>query len=469
MYEDDTIAAVATAMANAGIGIIRISGKDAFSIAGKVFVPADKKKKIENLPGYTVHYGKIVSDGEILDEVLLLKMKAPHSYTAEDTVEIDCHGGRFVMQKILEAVVKNGARPADPGEFTKRAFINGRIDLSQAESVMTLISSQNELAMRASISQLQGSVKKKIEELRAEILYENAYLEAALDDPEHMSLDGFSEKLYGKILHLSGEIQKLLDTADDGRILTEGIRTVIVGRPNAGKSTLMNALLGKERAIVTEMEGTTRDVIEEHLHIGNISLILLDTAGIRDTEDPVEKIGVDKAEEELGGADLVLYVVDSSEPLDDRDMKIMELLKGRKFIVLLNKSDLENVTSEETLRGQLAEKKICAGTTECPVIEISAKDGEGIENIEEEISTLFFNEEVNFNDEVIITNVRQKKNLSDAMESLKLVGKAIEDGVPEDLYSVDLTDAYTSLGYIIGVETGEDLINEVFSRFCMGK
>lgn len=459
MREFDTIAAAATAMASSGIGIIRISGSESFSVMERVFRPHNRNKKMKEQPPYTVHYGTIVDGDEVLDEVLVVLMKAPHSYTAEDTVEIDCHGGRFVMQRTLELVLKSGARPAEPGEFTKRAFLNGRIDLSQAEAVMDVIQSRNQMALRSSVSQLQGSVRQEIERLRSAVLYETAYLEAALDDPEHISLEGYSQELLKKVEKLCEELDRLLESSENGRLLKEGIRTVILGKPNAGKSSLLNVLLGEERAIVTEIEGTTRDVLEEQLQLGGLSLVLLDTAGIRSTEDLVEQIGVERARKQAEDADLILYVADSSRPLDESDEEILELLKGRNALVLLNKSDLTPVLTPEMMEER----------TEHKVLLISAKEEQGIRELEQEIRSMFFQGDLDFNDEVLITNVRHKRALQDAKNSLQMVMESIRGGMPEDFYTIDLTDAYQALGRILGEEMGEDLVNEIFGKFCMGK
>ncbi len=459
MNHTDTIAAAATAMGSAGIGIIRISGTDAFAVLEKVFRPKNEKKVMSEQPGYTVHYGMAVDGEQVLDEVLVMLMRGPHSYTAEDTAEIDCHGGRLVMQKILEAVLKNGARAAEPGEFTKRAFLNGRMDLSQAEAVMDLIQSKNEMALKSSLAQLKGNVRQEIEKLRAQILYEMAFVEAALDDPEHISLDGYSEELLEKMRGIAAEVERLLKSSESGRMLKEGIKTVILGKPNAGKSSLLNVLLGEERAIVTEIAGTTRDVLEEQLQLGEVSLQLLDTAGIRSTEDVVEQIGVERARKQAEDADLILYVADSSRVLDESDEEILKLLEGKKALVLLNKSDLAAVITPQIMRER----------TGHPVLVISAKEGAGIQELEEKIRSLFFRGEVDFNDEVLITNLRQKQALMDASKSLSMVIESIENGMPEDFFTIDLKDAYTSLGFIIGEEIGDDLANEIFGKFCMGK
>ncbi|EGC74060.1 tRNA modification GTPase TrmE [Lachnospiraceae bacterium 6_1_37FAA] len=399
-------------------------------------------------------------DGEeTIDEVLVLLMRGPHSYTGEDTVEIDCHGGVYVMKRILETVIKYGARPAEPGEFTKRAFLNGRLDLSQAEAVIDVIQSKNEYALKSSVSQLKGSVLEKISEIRKEILYHTAFIETALDDPEHISIDGYGEKLQGTVEKLQGAIRRLLESADNGRIIKEGIQTVIVGKPNAGKSSLLNVLAGKERAIVTDIEGTTRDILEENIQINGISLNIIDTAGIRDTEDIVEKIGVDKAKDYAKDADLVIYVVDASRALDENDEQILEMIREKQALILLNKSDLDTVITKELLQKY----------TEKPMIEISAKQEHGIEKVEHALKEMFFEGKVSFNDEVYITNIRQKTALQNAYDSLEKVIGSIENNMPEDFYSIDLMDAYEALGSITGETIGEDLVNEIFSKFCMGK
>lgn len=459
MINQDTIAAIATAMSSAGIGIIRISGSDAFSIAERVFRPKKESKRISEEPAYTIHYGTIWDEEEMLDEVLVLLMRGPHSYTAEDTVEIDCHGGVLVMRRILEAVIRQGARPAEPGEFTKRAFLNGRLDLSQAEAVMDLIEAKNEMALKSSVSQLRGSVQKKIRKIREAILYEMAFIESALDDPEHISLDGYPERLEEIVEKLLEEVKKLLLSSQNGRILKEGIKTVIVGKPNAGKSSLLNALVGEERAIVTEIAGTTRDVLEEHIQLNGVHLNILDTAGIRSTEDVVEKIGVTKAMEHMEDADLILYVVDASMPLTQEDHTIIEKIADKKAVILLNKSDLQTVITKEQMEECLQH----------PVISISAKEEKGIEELEQAVGALFFQGELSFNDEIYITNLRQKANLEEAEKSLQMVLESIANQMPEDFFSIDLMNAYAALGSILGEEVEEDLVNEIFGKFCMGK
>ena len=383
----DTIAAISTAMSNSGIGIIRISGPEAFDVADRIYRSKKGIKKLKEQPSHTIHYGYIADGDEIIDEVLVMLMRGPHSFTAEDTVEVNCHGGVLAMKKVLETVIKYGARPAEPGEFTKRAFLNGRLDLSQAEAVMDIIQAKNQYALQSSISQLKGSVLRPIKELREEILYQIAFIESALDDPEHISLEGYPEKLAEKTDKWIEKTRALIDSFDNGRIVKEGINTVIVGKPNAGKSSLMNVLVGEDRAIVTDIAGTTRDTLEEQIFFGGISLNVIDTAGIRDTEDVVEKIGVEKAKEKAEKADLMIYVVDSSTELDENDNEIIEMIKGKKAIVLLNKTDLNMVTTEEQLKGKV----------DHPVISISAKEKTGMEQLEQTLKTMFFHGNLEFN------------------------------------------------------------------------
>lgn len=454
----DTIAAIATAMSNSGIGIVRLSGEEAVSIVDKIFLMKNNKK-LADMPTHTIHYGYIKDGEEVIDEVMVLLMRGPKSYTREDTVEIDCHGGVYVVKRVLETVLKNGARPAEPGEFTKRAFLNGRIDLSQAESVIDIIHSKNEFALKSSLSQLSGVVSNKIKDIRAMILHEIAFIETALDDPEHISIDGYGEKLAVIVNDAIGKVQVLLKNSDNGKLLKEGISTVIVGKPNAGKSSLLNTLVGEERAIVTDIAGTTRDVLEEQINLNGIILNVIDTAGIRETDDVVEKIGVNKAKKYLEQADLVIYVVDTSTTLDGNDFEIMEMLKERQAIILLNKSDLTPLTTTEDISKHVDKK----------MIQISAKKQSGIDEFEDTIKEMFFTGEVSFNDEVYITNIRHKNSLQETLSSLQLVLRSIEDEMPEDFYSIDLMNAYEELGTIIGEAVEDDLVNEIFSKFCTGK
>lgn len=455
----DTIAAIATAMTVSGIGIIRVSGEEALEIAGKVYRSKNGKNDLRKSESHKIHYGFIYDGEEMIDEVLVMVMKGPRSYTGEDTVEIDCHGGILAMRKVLEAVIRAGARPAEPGEFTKRAFLNGRIDLSQAEAVMDVIYAKNDYALKSSVSQLNGGISRRIRALREKIIYEIAFIESALDDPEHISLDGYGLRLKETLKLMMMELETLIASSDNGKVMTEGIRTVIMGKPNVGKSSLLNLLVGEERAIVTEIAGTTRDTLEEHIFLHGVSLNVVDTAGIRDTDDAVEQIGVSKARDAAKDADLIIYVVDGSVPLDENDREIIRIVRERKAVVLLNKSDLE----------QIVEKQQLENLTGHSVISISAKEETGIEELEKEILSMFYAGNIDFNDQVYVTNVRHKTALMDSLESLRLVDKAIEDGVPEDFYSIDLMNAYEQLGSIIGEAVKDDLINEIFSKFCMGK
>ena len=487
----DTIAAIATGMNQGGIGVIRVSGENAIAVADSIFVPKKKGKEIRNLDSYTAAYGNIVdkrklnsnhsvldesvnvqnyenrendinieeNNFEIIDEVIVLVMKAPSTYTKEDVVEIDCHGGMQVMKQILHLIIQNGARLAEPGEFTKRAFLNGRIDLSQAESVMDLISAKSDLAAKTALSQLKGNLRDKIMEIREEIIHNIAYIESALDDPEHYDLDGFGDTLDTLLSQKEQEINHLIQTAEDGQMMKEGIRTVILGKPNAGKSSVLNVLMGKERAIVTDIAGTTRDTLEEFISINGIPLNIVDTAGIRDTEDIVEKIGVDKSIEAMQNADLILFVVDSSTPLDENDYQIMEQIQDRQVIILQNKSDLQQVVSKEDITSHLDKM----------IIDISAKEQTGFDTFYQELNDMFFHGNLSYNDEIYITNMRHKEALMEALSSIKMVRESIAAGMPEDFLSIDLMAAYERLGYIIGESVEDDLVETIFREFCMGK
>ena len=454
----DTIAAISTAMNNSGIGIVRISGADAIKILNKIFRPA-KEKDMESVPGNTIHYGHIVDGDSIVDEVLVSVLRAPHTYTREDTAEINCHGGMFVLNRTLELVCRSGARPAEPGEFTKRAFLNGRIDLSQAEAVIDVINAENNYALKSAVSQLGGSISEKIKKERAILLEQMAYIEAALDDPEHIEMEGYAETLLPLLEKSRDSVDALIATADDGRIIKEGIKTVILGKPNVGKSSLLNALLGTDRAIVTDIAGTTRDALEESLRVNDINLNVIDTAGIRETEDVIEKIGVEKAKEYAKDADLIVFVLDASRPIDEDDREIARIISGRKAIALLNKTDLPAQTKKEE-----AEK--LAG---CTVIETQVRNGEGMEAFAAEIKRMFYKGDIDFNDQVYITNVRQKNALISARESIAKAIGSVKDGMPEDFYTIDMMDAYMFLGQVIGEAIEDDLANEIFDRFCMGK
>lgn len=466
MASSDTIAAISTGLTDSGIGIIRISGSGAVQVGDKLFRTPSGKKILKNAESHKLYYGFLLD----IDEVMAVVMRAPRSFTGEDTVEIQCHGGVLVMQKILAAALEAGARLAEPGEFTKRAFLNGRMDLSRAEAVMDVIHSQNEYALKSSFHQLKGALSEKVRGLRADILYEIAFIESALDDPEHISLEGYGEQLAEKLDIFCGELEKLLHTADNGKMIREGVHTVIIGKPNAGKSSLLNQLLGEERAIVTDIAGTTRDVLQETVRLGNISLNIIDTAGIRNTEDVIEKIGVDKAKTYAQKADLILYVVDSSVELDENDREIMELLRDKKVIVLLNKSDLSDVVSKEEVRRKFFCNTDCQHSQNgLSIVKTSARYGEGLRELESVIEEMFFREEIKSNNEIVITNMRHKQALQEAYDSLLLVKKSVEEQMPEDFYSIDMMNAYSSLGKIIGEQVDDDLVEEIFSKFCMGK
>lgn len=478
--QNDTIAGIASGMGG-GIGIIRVSGENCLEIVGKIFrnkkytdkYLKDREQKnigeiekeewdnkyFENKETYTIHYGFIVDDDKIIDEVLIMLMKGPNSYTKEDVIEIDCHGGPYVVQKVLQTVIKNGARLSEPGEFTKRAFLNGRIDLSQAEAVMKVISSKSDFALNSAIKQLEGGVSNYIEEIRQEILHNLGFIEAALDDPEHYDLDGYGDEL-AKIT--SGEISKLEDIIEkfnDGRMKSEGINTVIVGKPNAGKSSLMNLLLDEERAIVTDIAGTTRDVLEERVKLGDIILNLVDTAGIHDTDDIVESMGVSKAVDYIENADFIIYVVDSSVELDEADDRIIDILKNSNGVILMNKTDLDIKITKEQIKEKL----------DWDCIEFSNETGHGLDELTEYITNSFLDGNVTYNDQVYLTSMRHKEAVESAIVSLKNVVDTINAGMPEDFYTIDMMDAYKKLGLINGETASEDLVNKIFKDFCMGK
>ncbi|MDO4620146.1 MAG: tRNA uridine-5-carboxymethylaminomethyl(34) synthesis GTPase MnmE [Lachnospiraceae bacterium] len=475
----ETIAAIASGMTASGIGIIRISGPEAFAVLESIFLPRTAAD-VQNYKTNTIHYGWIkeyngkcsrhqeqklsmqeaASKEAVIDEVLVMIMRAPHTYTTEDTVEIDCHGGPYVMKRILEAVIAAGARPAEPGEFTKRAFLGGRIDLSEAEAVMDVIGSRSEDALKSSLMQLSGSVRRAISGIRTVLMDELAYIEAALDDPEHMDLTGYPEELAEKLQVPEQKLKELAATFDEGKMIRNGILTVILGKPNAGKSSLLNALTGEDRAIVTDIEGTTRDILEEQIELGGLSLRIIDTAGIRDNSgDAIEQIGIERARKYAADADLLLAVFDAARPLDDNDCEILQIMQGRKAIAILNKSDLPPVVKEEELQK-------LAGA---PVVRISAKELTGLTQMEEYIRNMFFSGKLDFNEETVITNIRHRDALMRSVESIRLVRESIENGLPEDFYSIDLMDAYRSLGEILGEEVSDDLVNTIFAKFCMGK
>lgn len=457
----DTIAAIATALNESGIGIVRISGPDAIRITDEIFVNSFGKRSFANYESHTIHYGFIMDGDSKVDEVMVSLMKGPKSYTKEDTVEINCHGGVLLVRRILELVLKKGARIAEPGEFTKRAFLNGRIDLTKAEAVMDIIGAGSKHALDISMKQLSGSLYASIKNLREKLIFEIAFIESALDDPEHISLEGYPKRLKSILDEELSVLDSLISSYEDGRLIKEGIKTVILGKPNAGKSSLLNALVGEERAIVTDIAGTTRDVLTENIRLSGINLNLIDTAGIRKTEDEVEKIGVKKAYDYSKDADLIIYVVDSSKPLDESDEEIIEIIKSKKAIVLLNKSDLNTLVDEEVLKEKIP--------SSCPVIKTSMTLNEGLDLFEKTLETLFFKGELKTDKEVYITSLRHKAALEEAKKSLLMVIDSLDKGMPEDFLSIDLMSAYSSLGRIIGEEVDDDLVNEIFSKFCMGK
>lgn len=459
LYNKDTIAATATAPGAAGIGIIRISGPGAIEVADKmVFKKNRGELSVSGQPSHTVRYGFVYDGEEPLDEVLVSVFRAPRSYTTEDTVEISCHGGAYVLRRVLSLCLKSGARLAEPGEFTKRAFLNGRIDLTEAEGVMDLISAGNEFARKNSLSALRGKILEKIVKLREEILTEAAFIESAIDDPEHYSLDDYPPALREKLRGLIHEMNRLIADSETGRVLKEGIKTVILGRPNVGKSSVLNLLTGEDTAIVTDIPGTTRDVLSSEINLKGIPLILYDTAGIREAGDKVERIGVDRSREMLKKADLVLFILDSAEELTAEDREIYESIisEGKKALILNNKTDLKSQRKD-------------LSCFDLPVIEFSAKEETGIEELSDMIGKMFLSDGSAYREEVYITQARQVESLRAAVRSLELVIKSIDDKMTEDFFSSDLMDAYSCLGNIIGEETDEDLFDMIFSKFCMGK
>ena len=488
---DDTICAIATALSPAGIGIIRISGNEAVKIVSNIFVNS-KKEKIALKESHKIHYGYIY-DGKndnLIDEVLVLTMFKPKSYTAEDVIEIQCHGGLLVLKNILNLLVKNGARIAEPGEFTKRAFLNGRIDLSKAESVTDIIMSKNNYALKASFNQLKGNLSNKLNTFREEILESTAFIEACLDDPEHMSVDGFKPKLKSQCENIIAELDTIIKNYDNGKLIKEGINTVILGKPNVGKSSLLNTLLNEDRAIVTDIAGTTRDTIKESINLNGITLNIIDTAGIRneDNIDTVEKIGIDRAKSEAENADLIILVLDSSRPLDKNDEELISLCKtlNKKTIILNNKSDLCSGAREtrayDTHAVGANACKALVGANVCgahvgadtirpnePLITFSTKTKEGLQELTTTIEKMFINKDLDFNNEIFISNERQLQSIKNAKLSLQNVLSSIGKDVSEDFLTIDLTDAYTHLSQVLGIEVTDDLINEIFSKFCMGK
>lgn len=456
---DDTIAAISTPPGVGGIGIIRVSGRDAFSIVNSIF-RSKKVKDLSSVKSHTIHYGHIVDGDSLIDEVLVSVMKAPNTYTKEDVVEINCHGGMVSVKKVLEQVLKNGARLAEPGEFTKRAFLNGRIDLSQAEAVIDIINSKTENSLKLAVNQLGGRLSKEIKKIMDKIIEIMAHIETSIDYPEYDLEEINYDNLENNIKEIRKEIRHLLETADSGKIMREGVKTVIVGKPNVGKSSLLNALLREQRAIVTSIPGTTRDVLEEYINISGIPFKIIDTAGIRETNDIVEKIGVDRSKELLELADLIIFIIDLSVPLTEEDRYIMDLVKERKTLVILNKTDKETVINKKEIYDKFINNK---------VLEMSTKNPEDIERLEETLKEMFDEGHFNIDDSAVISNMRHKNALIKANNSLEDVLKSISMNMPVDFLSIDLSNAYNFLGEITGETIEEDLINKIFSEFCLGK
>lgn len=459
MFIDDTIAAIATAPGEGGIGIIRISGEKSLQVANSIF-KSISGKKIEEYNTRTLIYGHIVDNDKVIDEVLVAFMKGPNSYTTEDVIEINCHGGFISVKKILELILSKDVRLADQGEFTKRAFLNGRIDLAQAEAIIDVINAKTDMAHTVAQSQLEGSLSKKIKDLRFNVTEILAQITVSLDFPdedvEHITYNTLKEKT----IDLQKEINKLYDTSESGKILRDGLKTVIVGKPNVGKSSLLNAILGENRAIVTDIPGTTRDVIEEFVNIKGIPLKIVDTAGIRETEDVVERIGVEKSREFFSAADLSIVVLDSSRSLDPEDIEILESVQPNKTIVLLNKTDLDRVINLDKIKEYIAEEN---------VIEISALQHEGIEKIHDKIEEMVFAGTVRNSSDLVVTNSRHKDALYKAKQSIEDALNAIESYMPLDFVEVDFKNIWDYLGYINGDTVTEDLLDTIFSNFCIGK
>lgn len=459
MFIDDTIAAIATAPGEGGIGIIRISGEKSLQVAQSIF-KSKSGKMIKDYNARTLIYGTVVDNEKVIDEVLVAYMKGPNSYTAEDVIEINCHGGFISVKKILELILSKGVRLAEAGEFTKRAFLNGRIDLSQAEAIIDVIKSKTDMAHEVAQSQLEGSLAKKIKDLRMNVTGVLAHLEVSIDFAEEDVEEITYQTLEEKALELRNEIKKLYDTAESGKILRDGLKTVIVGKPNVGKSSLLNSILGENRAIVTDIAGTTRDVIEEFVNIKGIPLKIVDTAGIRETEDVVEKIGVEKSRESFSTADLVIMVLDASRKLSEEDMEILESLKNKKTIVLLNKMDLEP---------QIELEKIEEFVNSEDIIKISALKHQGIEELQDKIEAMVYHGSVKNSSNLMITNSRHKDALFKAYESINDAISAIEQRMPYDFIEVDFKNIWDYLGYINGDTVREDLLDTIFANFCIGK
>lgn len=455
--EMSTIAGISTPLSNGGISVIRISGNDAIEIADKIY---KGKTCLRDVKSHTISYGYIEEDGNIVDEVIVLVFKAPRSYTAEDVVEIQCHGGIVVTRKILKLLIENGAMLSEPGEFTKRAYLNGRIDLSQAESVMDIIQSKSDYELKASLGRLFGKLSEKIRNLRDGILDDIARIEAALDDPEHYEISEYRDEIKNHVINYKKEAEHLLKNAANGKIFKEGIRTVIIGRPNVGKSSLLNSLLRQDRAIVTDIAGTTRDTLEETISIGDMVLNIIDTAGIRNTEDKIEKIGVEKSLKAAKEADLILYMAEAGRCLDEDELIILDKLRDKRIIFIRNKCD---ILDEETRDFNDTEN-----LNDIPV-DMSIKEEKGIEELKDKIQELFYEGKLDFNREVYISSLRQEEELRGAVDALTRTLEGFENNMEEDFLTIDLMEAYRKMGRIIGVEVEDDIADRIFSKFCMGK
>ena len=454
-----TIASISTAPGIGGIGIIRMSGKNTFNVLDKIF-KAKSPKSIEEIPGYTIKYGHIFDGEKIIDEVLVSYFKAPKSYTTEDMCEINSHGGTVVMRKILELCLKNGANLAEPGEFTKRAFLNGRIDLSQAESIIDIINAKSEREAKEGIKQLEGFLSEKLNEIKNNLLEIMTNIEVSIDYPEYDTPEVTNNDILRNIEESRKKLEDLKKSFDNGKLIKQGIKTVIIGKPNAGKSSLLNAILKEDRAIVTEIEGTTRDTIEEFVNINGIPLNLIDTAGIRNAKDEVERIGIEKSKKLAEDADLIIAILDSSKELSEEDIEILEIAKNKKSIVILNKVDLEQKIKPENPKLEIFNKNI---------INLSAKNKIGLELLFEKITTMFNLDEINIDNDIVITNERHKNLISKAIENLDKAKNILKDGMPVDIIAISLKDVLSNLGAITGEEAGEEIINEIFARFCLGK
>ena len=455
--EKNTIAAIATSPGIGGIGIIRISGEEAFLVASKIFCPKDAFFNVlEPIPN-VIKYGYIFDEKEKIDEVLVSFFKAPHSYTTENIVEINCHGGMIVMRRILEIAIKNGARIAEPGEFTKRAFLNGRIDLAQAEAIIDIITSKTDKERNMSLVQLEGFLSEKINNIQSKIYDVLIQIEAGIDYPEHEIEDVTRENIFSVLTEAKESLKKLCDSFEEGKVLKDGVKTVILGKPNVGKSSLMNTLLREDRAIVTDIPGTTRDTIEEYVNIRGIPLRIVDTAGIRNTEDKIEEIGVEKAKNEIENADMIIAVFDISRDLTAEDYEIIDLIKAKKSIIIINKVDLEEKWNE---------KEVFEGKK---VINISAKEKLGIEELENEIEELWKINNMSTNEDIIISNIRHKELILNALEEIDVAIDALKSDLPVDMVSINIKSILNHLGTIVGQNVSEETINGIFSRFCLGK